>query len=392
VAAPAGSIGASKFQAASRRAAGRHWEKPHLGRKRREVRSAAQRPFARARRARKVTRPVRVCLAGSGGGHVRQLLDLEGAFAGLDYFFVTEDTALGRTLRERRRTHFVPHFAWGQGKHGAPLKMLAAAASNLVRSAWIVLRERPDVVVSTGAGAVYFTVLWARLTGACVVVIESFARFEGPSLFGRLAASLAHQLVVQSPLLQAHYPRAKVFDPLKILAAKPPKKQDLLFATVGATLPFDRLVEMVAQAKREGAIPERVLIQTGVGGASPPGMEVVESLGFDEVQALLRDASIVVCHGGTGSLITALREGCHVIAVPRLSAREEHYDDHQSEIVEAFVERKLVLKAETAEELRTALAQCRQRDRVVATSDPQELVAFLKAALARPASRRKQPL
>jgi UDP-N-acetylglucosamine--N-acetylmuramyl-(pentapeptide) pyrophosphoryl-undecaprenol N-acetylglucosamine transferase len=339
-----------------------------------------------------VTRALRICLAGSGGGHVRQLLDLAPAFGDHDHFFVTEDTALGRTLQSRSRTHFVPHFAWGQGKHGQSVKMLMAAAANFVRSAFIVLRERPDIVISTGAGAVYFTVLWARLAGACVIVVESFARFEAPSLFGRLAASLAHHLVVQSPLLEAFYPRAKVFDPLRSLDTPAPPKKDLLFATVGATLPFDRLVEMVAQMKREGAIQERVLIQTGIGGVAPEGLEVVESLDFDEVQAILRDASIVVCHGGTGSLITAMRQGCHVIAVPRLAAREEHYDDHQSEIVEAFVERKLVLEANTPEELRTALAACRTRDRVLATSDPVQLVEYLKALIARPASTRKQPV
>jgi UDP-N-acetylglucosamine--N-acetylmuramyl-(pentapeptide) pyrophosphoryl-undecaprenol N-acetylglucosamine transferase len=339
-----------------------------------------------------VTRPLRICLAGSGGGHLRQLLDLQEAFSGHDQVFVTEDTALGRTLSGRTRTHFVPHFAWGQSKHGHAVKMLVRAAENFFRSGWIILRERPDVVVSTGAGAVYFTVLWARLTGACVVVVESFARFEAPSLFGRLAASLAHHLIIQSPLLRDHYPRARVFDPLKILDTPPPAKKDLLFATVGATLPFDRLVEMVAQMQREGLTPARVVVQTGVGGAAPAGLEVVESLDFDEVQALLRDASIVVCHGGTGSLITALRQGCHVIAVPRLAAREEHYDDHQSEIVEAFVERGLVMKADTPEDLRQALTECATRKRVVATSDPVQLVAYLRAVIDRPAASRKSPV
>jgi len=214
---------------------------------------------------------------------------------------------------------------------------------------------------------------------------------DGLESFGRIAAPFAHRMVIQSAKLAAVYPKAKVFDPLRMLDTPAPPKKPLLFATVGATLPFDRLVDMVAHAKREGVIPERVMIQTGVGGASPPGLEVVESLGFDQVQALLRDASIVVCHGGTGSLITALREGCHVIAVPRLSSRAEHYDDHQSEIVEAFVERKLVLKAETPDELRAALAQCRARDRVMATSDPQALVSFLKEVVALPAARRKAP-
>ena len=52
-----------------------------------------------------------------------------------------------------------------------------------------------------------------------------------------------------------------------------------MFATVGATLPFDRLVTLVAQAKAEGLVPEKVLIQTGIGGARPADLEVVDTLG-----------------------------------------------------------------------------------------------------------------
>jgi UDP-N-acetylglucosamine--N-acetylmuramyl-(pentapeptide) pyrophosphoryl-undecaprenol N-acetylglucosamine transferase len=324
---------------------------------------------------------VRICLAGSGGGHVRQLLDLQPLWSQHDYFFVTEDTALGQTLSGAHRTYLVPHFAWGQARLGAPFRMLAAAARSLVQSAAIMFKERPGIVISTGAGAVFFAVLWAKLVGARVVIIESFARFEGPSLFGRLASPLADDLIVQSPKLQAAYPRAHVFDPMRMLDGKPPPKQALVFATVGATLPFNRLVESVAELNREGAIPERLVVQTGIGGAAPADLPVVETLPFDEVQALLRDASIVVCHGGTGSLITALREGCQVIAMPRLASRGEHYDDHQSEITSAFAQRGLILVANTVDELREAFVQARSRTPVMATSDPAALIEFLQGVV-----------
>jgi UDP-N-acetylglucosamine transferase subunit ALG13 len=323
----------------------------------------------------------RICLAASGGGHVRQLLDLQPVWGEHDYVFVTEDTALGRTLAETHRTHFLPHFAWGQAKQGAVFRMLGRAFVSFFRSASIVLRERPEIVISTGAGAVFPVVLWARLFGAKVIVIESFARFEKPSLFGRIAAPFAHELVVQSAKLAPVYPRAHVFDPLRILDAPAPPKKPLLFATVGATLPFDRLVRSVAELKAAGAIPEDVVVQTGVGGLSPAGLETVETMPFDKVQALLKDAAIVVCHGGTGSLITALRQGCQVIAMPRLSELGEHYDDHQSEITEAFVQRGLIQVANSTEELGEALRRARQRTPVLATTEPAALTEFLRARL-----------
>lgn len=334
-------------------------------------------------------RTVRICLAGSGGGHVRQLLDLADVWSQHDHFFVTEDTALGRTLQANHRTYLLPHFAWGQARLGGAFRMLFSAWASFFQSAAIILKERPDIIISTGAGAVYFPVVWARLLGACVIVIESFARFERPSLFGRLAAPLAHHMVVQSPKLKGAYPGAHVFDPLRML--EPPKaKSGMFFATVGATLPFDRLVDSVGQLKREGAIPERLLVQTGIGGAIPPGVDAVESLPFNEVQDILKDASIVLCHGGTGSLITALREGCQVIAMPRLATLGEHYDDHQAEITNAFASRGLILVANSVDELREAVATARTRIPVAATSDPVELMNFLKALIAQPTKRRRR--
>ena len=326
---------------------------------------------------------LKICLAASGGGHVRQLLDLEPVWSRHRYFFVTEDTALGRTLSEKHPTNFLPHFAWGQAKQGAVLTMLSRAFASFFRSAGIILREKPDVLITTGAGAIIFSVIWARLTGAKVIIIESFARFDRPSLFGRLASPLAHHFIAQSPKLAGFYPKARIFDPLRMIDGPTPSKEALLFATVGATLPFPRLIHSVAGLKAEGAITETVIAQTGIGGERPACLETaVETLGFDEVQALLKRASIVVCHGGTGSLITALRAGCHVIAIPRRANLGEHYDDHQSEITEAFAQRGLIQVANSIDELRDALARTKDRKRVLATTDQSEMIAYIDNLMA----------
>lgn len=325
---------------------------------------------------------LRVCLAASGGGHVRQLLDLEPAWRQHDAFFVTEDTALGRSLAARRRTHFVAHVALGQARLGAPLRMLVAAVRNLFDSARAILRERPDVVLTTGAGAAFFTILFARALGARVVLIESFARFDHPSMFARLAAPFAHHLIVQSPALAGRWKDAKLFDPFRRIEKPHSRKQPLLFATVGATLPFDRLIQSVAQLKDAGLIPERIIAQTGMGGIRPQGIETHETLPFERVQEILREADIVICHGGTGSLITALREGCRVVAMPRLFKKREHYDDHQAEITAAFAQRGLIAVANSPDELTRALTTVRNREPVAATTDPAALIAYLDGLFA----------
>jgi UDP-N-acetylglucosamine transferase subunit ALG13 len=327
-------------------------------------------------------RPLKVCLAASGGGHVRQLLDLEPVWSQHDYFFITEDTALSRSIAKTHPVRFVSHVALGQSRLGKPLRMAVAGVRNFFESASAIIRTRPDVLISTGAGSAFFAVFWARLLGAKTVVVESFARFDHPSAFGRIAGGFAHHKVVQSAALSAFWPDAAVFDPLKLLDGPRPEKQPLLFATVGATLPFDRLVQMVADAKAQGQITEEVLIQTGVGGAAPAGLQSHETMSFEDIQAVLSKADIVVCHGGTGSLITALRHGCRVIAVPRLFERGEHYDDHQAEITSAFANRGLISVANTPEEFAAALGAVRQRQPVLATTDPVGLINHLNGLIA----------
>src|SRR3546814_12878481 len=70
-------------------------------------------------------------------------------------------------------------------------------------------------LISTGAGSALFTALLGRLTGARFVLIESFARVRGPSLFGRMAHRFATKVIVQSEALKSRWPHAEVCDPLK---------------------------------------------------------------------------------------------------------------------------------------------------------------------------------
>jgi len=324
---------------------------------------------------------LRVCLAASGGGHIRQLLDLENAWARYDYFFVSEDTALSRSLAHKHPVHFLCHFAVGQIKREGLARAVVAGIKNFWDSTRLMWRHRPDIIISTGAGSVFFLILWAKLLGARFILIETFARFDSPSIFARIASPFADYIIVQSAALAKAFPRAAIFDPLEILDHPRPDKKKLLFATVGVTLPFDRMIGMVAKLKEEGDISEDVVFQTGIGGLLPQGTQSFETLPFDRVTSYLHEADIVVCHGGTGSVITALREGCRTIVVPRMAERGEHYDDHQAEITKAFAARGLVIPANSVEELASALRSSRARKPVSATTNPARLIEHLKTVL-----------
>lgn len=326
-------------------------------------------------------KPLTICLAGSGGGHVRQLLDLEGVWSSHNYYFLTEDSALSRSLAEKHPVRYVSHVALGQARLGSPFRMAWHAVLNFFQSAKAIIGDRPDYVISTGAGAVFFGILWAKLFGAKIIMIESFARFDRPSAFARIASPFADFKIVQSAKLLEFIPDAKVFDPLKVFDKQRPEKKKLIFATVGATLPFNRMIEAVGKLKADGLIEDDVVVQTGVGGVAPPGVKSFETLPFEQMQSYLRDADIVVCHGGTGSLITALREGCRVIVMPREFERGEHYDNHQSEIASAFAARGLVMNVRNTEELGSAIKTARTRPALFATTDTSALTSYVVGLL-----------
>lgn len=341
----------------------------------------------------------KICLAASGGGHLTQLLNLSDAWVGHDHFFVSDDTGLSRSLADRHRTYFVPHFALGQARLTSTTKMLSAGLKNFLRAVSIVHRERPDIVITTGAGTVYFPVLLSRIFGAKVILIESITRSSDLSLFARLSARLSHLKIVQSEGLRRFWPDAMVFDPLRVAEGPAPEKRPLVFTTVGATLPFDRLVRMAEDLKTRGQIPEELRIQRGADGYAPEGLDSFEAAPFEQMLSIFRDADIVVTHGGAGTLITALRESCKVIVVPRLYENGEVYDSHQLGIARTFSDRGLIKVANTAEELAVALDEVRRRPRLTVVSDHSALVAHIGGVIgdwwsrkARASGREEEPV
>lgn len=91
--------------------------------------------------------------------------------------------------------------------------------------------------------------------------------------------------------------------------------------------PFPRLVEwMDAAATRLGDV--RFVVQHG----SAPAPRVAEGHAFlahDVLEALVREASVVVCHGGPGTIMDARAAGHVPLCVPRDPRLGEHVDDHQ---------------------------------------------------------------
>jgi UDP-N-acetylglucosamine transferase subunit ALG13 len=97
---------------------------------------------------------------------------------------------------------------------------------------------------------------------------------------------------------------------------------------------FERLVASMDELAARS--PETVIIQTGFTPYRPAHAQWFPFKERAEMEALIRQARVLVTHGGAGSLITGLRLGTPIVAVPRLRRYGEHVDDHQVELIEAL--------------------------------------------------------
>jgi UDP-N-acetylglucosamine transferase subunit ALG13 len=115
----------------------------------------------------------------------------------------------------------------------------------------------------------------------------------------------------------------------------------MIFVTVGThEQPFNRLVECIDNLVRDKVINEDVIIQTGFSTYEPKYCQWSKLYPYDEMTKLVKDARIVITHGGPSSFIMPLQIGKIPIVVPRKKEFDEHVNDHQVEFSKAVASRQ----------------------------------------------------
>jgi beta-1,4-N-acetylglucosaminyltransferase len=142
---------------------------------------------------------MKVLLVASSGGHIAELHALAPFWRRHDYHWVSFPTSDAEFLLADE-----PH-DWA---HYPTNRNLPNLLRNL-RLAWRILgREKPDLVLSTGAGVALPFLLLGRLRGARTVYVESLARIRELSLTGRLVYPFVHAFWVQWEELAPRYRKA----------------------------------------------------------------------------------------------------------------------------------------------------------------------------------------
>lgn len=144
----------------------------------------------------------KICLISSSGGHFEQLLMLRKLGEEYNVFIVTEKTEYNK--KDKKINHYLL-----QVNRKEPLFILKMIG-NLIKSLYIYILERPDVIISTGVLATIPMLFIGHAFHKKVIYIESFAKINSPTKTGKLIYSkkIADRFYVQWPDMLKIYPDA----------------------------------------------------------------------------------------------------------------------------------------------------------------------------------------
>ena len=162
---------------------------------------------------------MKVCLVATHGGHISELLELLPAFEGYDLMLVTHHSSRDNELKRLGKTYFTPVGFTSIG-------ILSRIMFRNVISMWIFLglsilaifpwtlsvlsRERPHVIISTGAEVAIPFFLIGRLLRMRAIYIEGLARVVSPSRTSKILYPFSDIFLVQwEELLNAYGPKAE---------------------------------------------------------------------------------------------------------------------------------------------------------------------------------------
>ncbi|NFS12416.1 polysaccharide biosynthesis protein [Clostridium botulinum] len=143
----------------------------------------------------------KVCFIASTGGHFEQLMMLKPLMNKYESFIITEKTNYS-VVKDKRKVYYLKQVNRNE-KSFIP-KMI----SNSIKTLNIFLKEKPDLIISTGALATIPMCITAKLFRKKLIFIESFSKVNSPTLTGKLLYKFADEFYVQWEEMLKVYPKA----------------------------------------------------------------------------------------------------------------------------------------------------------------------------------------
>ena len=143
---------------------------------------------------------------------------------------------------------------------------------------------------------------------------------------------------------------------------------------------FVRLLQNIDDEIKKGNIKEKVIVQAGysITKYQSDNMEMFDLIDREEFNKLVSDCSLLITHGGVGSILTGLQKNKKVIAMPRLAKYKEHINDHQVQIVNEFSKKGYILAYNENDKLSDILEKAKKFKPEKYVSNTDNLIKIIK--------------
>ena len=142
----------------------------------------------------------KIAFVGSSGGHLTHLIQLKEWYKDKKRFWVTfeKQDAISQLKGEKTYWCYYP---------------TNRSIKNLIKNTWLALKvlrkERPDLIVSTGAASAIPFYYLGKLYGAKLVFIEVYDRIDSPTVTGKIVYPICDEFIVQWEEQKKFYKKAK---------------------------------------------------------------------------------------------------------------------------------------------------------------------------------------
>lgn len=143
---------------------------------------------------------LKICFVGSSGGHLTHLLQLEKWWKDKERVWVTFEKADAISLLKNEKKY------WCYYPTNRNVK-------NLIKNAFLAIKilrkEKPDVIISSGAAPAIPFFFIGKLFGSKLIYIEVYDRIDSATLTGKLVYPICDEFIVQWDEQKKFYPKAK---------------------------------------------------------------------------------------------------------------------------------------------------------------------------------------
>lgn len=131
---------------------------------------------------------LKICLVGSSGGHLTHLYMLKPLWENKNRFWVTFDKVDANSILKDEKVY---HCYFPTNRN----------IINLIKNTFLAIKvlrkEKPDLIISSGAAVAVPFFYLGKLIGAKNVYIEVFDRINKPTLTGKLVYPVTDKFIVQ---------------------------------------------------------------------------------------------------------------------------------------------------------------------------------------------------